>query len=62
MATHCSVPAWRIPWTEKLGGYWWAVVRGVAESDTTEQEHGQTWSARERGYGWSCVLPEAVPR
>ena len=20
MATHCSVPAWRIPWTEEPGG------------------------------------------
>ena len=20
MATHCSIPAWRIPWTEELGG------------------------------------------
>ena len=20
MATHCSIPAWRIPWTEKPGG------------------------------------------
>ena len=21
MATHSSIPAWRIPWTEELGGY-----------------------------------------
>ena len=21
MATHCSVPAWRSPWTEEPGGY-----------------------------------------
>ena len=20
MATHCSIPAWRIPWTDELGG------------------------------------------
>ena len=20
MATHCSIPAWRIPWTEEPGG------------------------------------------
>ena len=33
MATHCSVPAWRVPWTEEPGGYspW-----GHKESDTTE--------------------------
>ena len=33
MATHSSVLAWRIPWTEEPGGYspW-----GRKESDTTE--------------------------
>ena len=32
MATHSSILAWRIPWTEEPGG----LVRGVAkESDTT---------------------------
>ena len=33
MATHSSIPAWRIPWTEEPGGYspW-----GRKESDTTE--------------------------
>ena len=32
MATHLDIPAWKIPWTEELGGYspW------VAESDKTE--------------------------
>ena len=23
VATHCSIPAWRIPWTEERGGGWW---------------------------------------
>ena len=34
MATHSSILAWRIPWTEKLVGYspW-----GSKASDTTEQ-------------------------
>ena len=34
MATHSSILAWRIPWTEEPGGYspW-----GHKESDTTEQ-------------------------
>ena len=33
MATHSSILAWEIPWTESLGGYspW-----GCTESDTTE--------------------------
>ena len=34
MATHSSVLAWRIPWTEDPGGG--ATVHSVAESDTTE--------------------------
>ena len=35
MATHSSILAWKIPWTE------WATVHGVVESDTTEQHHFQ---------------------
>ena len=40
MATHSSVLAWRIPWTEEPGGlHPW----GCKESDTTEQlTHTQT--------------------
>ena len=33
MATHSSLLAWRIPWTEEPRGL---TVHGVAESDTTE--------------------------
>ena len=32
MATHSSILAWRIPWTER--GAWWATVHGVAKSWT----------------------------
>ena len=32
MTTHFSIFAWRIPWTENLGGPW-----GCKELDTTEQ-------------------------
>ena len=31
MATHCSILAWRIPWTEEAGGL---AVLGVAKSWT----------------------------
>ena len=42
MATHSSVLAWRIPWTEEPGGLeipmdrgaWWAIVHGVEKSQT----------------------------
>ena len=30
MATHSSIPAWKIPWTEKPGG----LVHGFAKSQT----------------------------
>ena len=44
MATHSSVFAWRIPWTEEPGG---AVVRGVAESRTRlnhQHSHFLCWT------------------
>ena len=31
MATHCSILAWRIPWTI---GAWRAIVHGIAKSQT----------------------------
>ena len=31
MATHCSLLAWRIPWTEEPGG---VTVHGAAKSQT----------------------------
>ena len=36
MATHSSILAWRMPWTEKLGGL---QSTGCKESDTTERLH-----------------------
>ena len=32
MATHSSLLAWRIPWTE--GGAWWDIVHGLSKSWT----------------------------
>ena len=31
MATHSSIPAWGLPWTEEPG---WATVHGVSKSQT----------------------------
>ena len=36
MATHSSILAWKIPWTEELGGL---QSTGLKESDTTERLH-----------------------
>ena len=37
MATHSSIPAWRIPRTEEPGGL---QSTGTQKSDTTELTHG----------------------
>ena len=45
MATHSSILAWRIPWTEEPGGL--AVVRGVTQSQTQLKQlstHSRTGS------------------
>ena len=39
MATHSSILAWRIPWTEEPGGL---QSMGSLESDTTEQLHNDS--------------------
>ena len=39
MATHSSILAWRIPWTEEPGGH---SPRGCKELDMTEQAPMQT--------------------
>ena len=41
MAIHFSILAWRIPWTEELGGL---QSTGRKESDTTERLHSLTHS------------------
>ena len=35
LATHSSTPAWRIPWTEELGGLLWRVHGVAKELDMT---------------------------
>ena len=42
MATHSSILAWRIPWTEEPGGLPWGPW-GHKESDTTEQLTLSLW-------------------
>ena len=44
MATHSSVPGWKIPWTEEPGGL--HSPRDHKESDTTERLHFTSLQAR----------------
>jgi hypothetical protein len=46
MATHSSIPAWEIPWTEEPDGLW---SMESQESDTTE--------ATEHTYALVCLQP-----
>ena len=39
MATHCSILAWEIPWTEEPGGGPWDSPRVCKESDMIECTH-----------------------
>ena len=56
MATHSSILAWKIPWTEKSGGL---QSTGVAkESDTTEHTHRHIEQTRGHGLGVSDELKQ----
>ena len=51
MATHSSILAWRIPWTEEPGGLrgaWQAAVHGVTKSQTLLSDFhiGLPWGLR----------------
>ena len=53
MATHSSILAWRIPWTEELGGRW-----GRKESDTIERLTLE--KQRKVKKGWTSQRKERV--
>jgi len=57
MATHCSILAWKIPWTEerRVGDSPW----GHKESDTTERAHTHTHTGDHylTGSGVSIIMP-----
>ena len=59
MATHSSVLAWEIPWTEEPGGL---QSTGSQESDTTERlNHHQLYQCLKSHY--LCVAPHSpLPR
>ena len=54
MATHSSILAWRIPWTEELGGL---QSTGRKESDTTERLHYYHYPNL---YSSMSLIPEKV--
>ena len=46
MTTHCSILAWKIPWTEEPGGY---SPQGLKEPNTTECMRTHTHKAQGKG-------------
>ena len=56
MATHSSILAWRIPWTE-IPGRQAGTVHGITESDTVipcdpfgkDSDAGRDWGQEEKG-------------
>ena len=49
MATHSSILAWRIPWTEKA---WQATIHGVANSQTRPSTHACTHTSWPSAHPW----------
>ena len=47
MATHSSIPAWRIPWTEEPGGLHSMGLQRVRHNLTTRQQEQQSFSTHE---------------
>ena len=61
MATYSSIPAWRIPWTEKPGGLH-TVQGGHKESDATEHTRSQTKAQRgHTALGYQPGMREGLP-
>ena len=62
MATHCSILAWRIPWTEEPGGL---QSTGLQESDTAlapPQPHSLTGAVAPGGVWDEVPLGESMVR
>ena len=58
MATHSSILAWRIPWTEESGGYMTDSPQGHKESDRTEHMHTHIlWISKE----WQQYVDISLP-
>ena len=60
MATHSSILAWRIPWTEAHYS-WWAIVHRVIKSQTQLKQLSKPTPAmdQEREYKWKYALLKA---
>ena len=64
VATHTSILAWRIPWTEEPGGLedpmdrgaWWAIVHGVEKSQTRLSNWHVTYMLTDSREQWTVSI------
>ena len=59
-ATHSSILAWRVPWTEGPGGLQFS-PQGRKESDTTEHTHACRFMQRRTHKSVFQILPVMLP-
>ena len=59
MATHSSILAWRVPWTEKPE---WATVHGVSKSRTQLSDFTSTLDEPSSSTPKEGLLPSKAPR
>ena len=60
MATHSSIPAWRIPWTEEPGGQPSMGLRRVRHDSATEQKQLWKTSQTPTATGLLCCRPQPL--
>ena len=45
MATHSSILAWRIPWTEETGGLWSTDCKEWGTTEATQQQQHKVYTS-----------------
>ena len=56
LATHSSILAWRIPWTEEAGGLQSMVLQNVGHDWVTKHSRAQCYFARTNFKSVECIL------
>ena len=63
VATHSSVPAWRIPWTEEFSGYSLWHIKGSDTTEVTKRAHHPIpWVSTPSGQPHLSQLTRFLPR
>ena len=57
MATHSSILAWRIPWTEEAGGLQFMGSQRVGHDSDGARMHARTVFNQALSHPWTALLP-----